>query len=107
MAYVARDIAAKKLRCVFNFRCSRVRGGQAQCLASATELVLPAGENASFAHNNCASRPILKILTALESAYLVPKFANLSRYHITYMARGSTAKKLQYEFNFWWLKALG
>ena len=55
-------------------------GRQAQCLAFATELALPAKhrENASFTHNYCANRPILKILTALESAYLAPKFGRLS-----------------------------
>ena len=79
-----------------------VRGREAQCLAFATELVLPAkhGENASLAHNFCANEPILKILTALESAYLVPKLIKLSRYHIIYVARGSTAKKLRCVFRF-------
>ena len=82
---------------------------QAQYLAFATELALPAkhSENASFAHNFCDYRPILKILTALESLYLAPKLMKSSRYHIIYVARGSTAKKLRYDFNFWWLKALG
>ena len=44
-------------------------GRQAQCLASATELALPTkhGENASFAHNYCVNRPILKILDAQAS----------------------------------------
>ena len=75
---------------------------QAQCLASATELALPAkyGENASFAYNSCAYGLILKFLTALESAYLIPKLMKLSRYYITYVARGSTAKKLRYVSNF-------
>ena len=74
-----------------------VRGRQAQCLAFATELVLPAkhSENASFGHNYCVNRPILKILTVLESACLVPKLMKLSRYHMMYVARGSTAKKLR------------
>ena len=75
----------------------------------ATELALPAkhGENTSFAHNYCANRPISKILTVLESACLVPKLMKLFRYYMTYVARGSTAKKLRYIFDFWWLKALG
>ena len=41
-----------------------------------------------------------KILTALESAYLVPKLVRLSRYHMIYVARGSTAKKLRCVFRF-------
>ena len=74
----------------------------------ATELALPAKycENASFAHNYCVYRPILIVVTALESACLVPKLVKSSRYHITYVARGSAAKKLRYIFDFWWLKAL-
>ena len=77
-------------------------------LAFATEPALPAkySENTSFAHNYYVNRPISKILTVLESVYLVPKLMKSSRYYITYMARGSTAKKLRYIFNFWWLKAL-
>ena len=69
-------------------------------LAFATELGLPAKhrENASFTHNFCANKPILKNLTALESACLAPKLVKLPRYRMTYMAC---------EFNFWWLKALG
>ena len=68
----------------------------------ATELALPAKhrENASFAHNYCANRPILKILTALESACLVPKLMKSSRYHMMYVARGSAAKKLRCVFRF-------
>ena len=69
---------------------------------------LPAkhGENTSFAHNYCVNGPISKILTVLESACFVPKLVKLSLYYMTYVARGSTAKKLRYIFNFWWLKAL-
>ena len=68
---------------------------KARCLAFATKLALPAkyGENASFAHNYCVNGPISKILTALESACSVPKLIKLSRYYITYVAWGSTAKK--------------
>ena len=42
---------------------------QAQYLAFATELALPAkhSENASFAHNYCVNGPILKILDAQAS----------------------------------------
>ena len=45
------------------------QGRQAQCLAFATELALPAkhGENASFGHNYCVNRPILNILDAQAS----------------------------------------
>ena len=77
-------------------------GRAAQCLAFATALVLPVKhrENASFAHNYCTNRPILKILTALESVYLVPKLMRLSRYYIIYIARGSTAKNLRSVFRF-------
>ena len=57
------------------------------------------GENASFAHNFCANGPILKILTVLESACLVPKLMKSSRYHMTYVAWGSTAKKLRCAFS--------
>ena len=79
-----------------------VRGRQAQRLAFATELALPAkySENASFAHNYCVNGPILKFLTALESACLVPKLVKLSRYHMMYVAQGSTAKKLRCVFRF-------
>ena len=54
----------------------------------ATELALPVkySENTSFTHNYCVNRPISKILTALESACLVPKLMKLSRYYITYVA---------------------
>ena len=58
------------------------------------------GENASFGYNFCASRSILKILTALEIACLVPELIKLSRYEMTYMARGVAAKKLRHAFNF-------
>ena len=63
-------------------------------------------ENASFAYNFCVNRLILQILTALESACLVPKLVKLSRYYITLMdyitlmARDIAAKKLRYVFNF-------
>ena len=52
-------------------------------------------------YNFYINRPILIILTALESVYLVLKLMKLSRYYIIYIARGSTTKKLRYEFNFW------
>ena len=75
----------------------------------ATELALPVKhrKNASFAHNYCVNGPSSKILTVLESACFVPKLVKLSRYDMTYVAWGSTAKKLRCEFKFWWLKALG
>ena len=68
-------------------------------LAFATELALPAkyGENASFGHNFCVNRLILKNLMVLESACLIPKLMKLSRYHMTYMAPGIAAKKLRCE----------
>ena len=78
------------------------RGAKAQYLAFATELALPAkySENASFTHNYCANRLILKILTALESIYLAPKLMRSSRYHMIYVARDIAAKKLRCVFNF-------
>ena len=39
--------------------------------------------------------------SARDSIYLVLKLIKLSRYYIIYIAQGSTAKKLRYEFNFW------
>ena len=77
-------------------------GRQAQYLAFATELALPAKhrENTSFAYNYCVNRPILKILTALERVHLVPKFVRLSWYCITYMLRGTVAKQLRYIVRF-------
>ena len=80
----------------------RIRpGAPSSMLGIATELALPAkhGENASFTHNYCANGPILKILDAQASACLVRKHMKSSRYHMTYVARGSTAKKLRCAFN--------
>ena len=59
-----------------------------------------AGKNMFFELSLAKSYPNFKIRTALKSACLVPKLMKLSRYHITYMARGITAKKLRYVFNF-------
>ena len=41
-----------------------------------------------YTYNYYVNRPISKILTALESIYLVPKLIKLSRYYIIYIARG-------------------
>ena len=83
--------------------CFRNRKGRAaQYLVYTTGLALRVkySENASFAYNYCGNRLILKILTALESVYLVSKLVKSSRYYIIYIARGSAAKKLRYGFRF-------
>ena len=84
------------------------RGAKLNAWHVATELALPAKyrENASFAHNYYANGPISKILTALESAYLVPKLVKSSQYHMTVCGVGKYCEEVRSRFNFWWLKAL-